>query len=372
MLPIFLEQQNLGIEKEDGDLMENVRAELWYLIGTPEPPSLELVAWLLKKRRLLLVVDGLSELTEAKRNAIQPGKPQFAGRALLLTSRLDESLPGVDLTVIRPMRVERDHLSTFMDAYLVQRQKKELFSDVEYFDYLGRLSRLVRERDITVLLAKLYADQLVAAKEGASRRKLAENVPDLMLEYLNELNGKVGTKRVDDKLIHRAAKIVAWQCMKQTFRSMPASVDRVVNELKSIPDIPSGILRLLEGELRIVQTIGVGRDQITFTLDPLAEYLAGLWLIETFGGDERAWWTLLAEIDASPGAPDAVAGFVLALRDCCTVKGQSFALPVFITVELGSRLRVHERRIETTIAEAGADHSRRALDPESSSPVRGC
>lgn len=350
MLPIFLEQHNLEIEQERGALLENIRAELWYLVNTTEAPSIELVERLLKNRRILLVVDGMSEMTEAKRNAIQPGKPQFASRALVLTSRLEERPSGADLTVVRTMRVKRDRLSTFMDAYLVQRSKKDLFSDVEYFDYLGRLSRLVQERDITVLLAKLYADQLIALKDGLSRRKLAENIPDLMLEYLNELYGKVETRQIDDKLMHRAAKIIAWQCMKQTFRSMPAGIDLVVNELKSVSDNPSDILRLLETDLRIVQTIGAGKDQIDFTLDPLAEYLAALWLVEACGRKEREWRRVLAKIDASPGAPDAIAGFILALRDCCVVKGEGFAVPAFLAAELSCRMNMQEKQIETNVA----------------------
>jgi len=338
MLPIFLEHQHIDVEEKKDALMESIAAELWYIIGTPEAPSLALVEQLLKSRRILLVVDGFSEMTEAKRNTIQPGKPDFPGRAMLLTSRLDERLPSVDLTVLRPMRVQGDHLSTFMEAYLVLRNKKVLFSDVEYFDYLRRLSLLVQGRDITVLLAKLYADQVVAVKEGISRQTLPENVPDLMLDYLNELNVKVGKKRIDDKLMHRAGKIVAWECLKQTFRSMPASVDRVEKELQCISGDSSQLLEFLESELRIVQTVGSGRDMINFTLDPLAEYLASLWLVETFGPDERVWQTVLAEMDASPGAPDTIAGFILALRDCCTVKGKDFRVPTFVANELSVRI----------------------------------
>jgi HEAT repeat protein len=337
MVPIWLEQQNFEIQNEKDSLIDNIRRELWYLTDTPDAPSAELVERLLKNRRILLVVDGLSEMSEAKRSAIQPGKPQFAGRALLLTSRLDEGLAGVDLTTVKPMRVHGEHLSTFMDAYLVQQGKKELFSDPEYFDYLGRLSRLVQERDITVLLAKLYADQMIALKEGVSSGKLPENVPDLMLEYLNELNGKVVKVKMDDRIVHQAAKAIAWQCMKETFRSMPARVNRVTQELRVISDDVGEILRSFENELHIVQTIGAGRDSIRFTLDPLAEYLAALWLIEAFGHDERDWQILLGSVDTKPGAPNAISGFLSALRDCCVIKGKDFGIPAFVSSELGRR-----------------------------------
>ncbi|MEP0835726.1 hypothetical protein NDI48_31650 [Microcoleus sp. AS-A8] len=52
----------------------------------------------------------------------------------------------------------------FNCAYL--RGKRDRFTDTEFFDACSRLSTMVGTRNITVLLAKLYAEQLIAAKEG--------------------------------------------------------------------------------------------------------------------------------------------------------------------------------------------------------------
>jgi hypothetical protein len=38
-----------------------------------------------------------------------------------------------------------------------------------------------------------------------------------------------------------------------------------------------------------VQVIGAGRDRVKFALDPLAEYLAGLYVVEHYGGNEQLW-----------------------------------------------------------------------------------
>ena len=76
-----------------------------------------------------------------------------------------------------------------MDAYLTQQGKRELFDDPEYFEVCRKLSLMVGEKDITVLLAKLYADQLVAAKEDLEAKDLPDNIPDLMLCYLNRPEG---------------------------------------------------------------------------------------------------------------------------------------------------------------------------------------
>jgi HEAT repeat protein len=335
MISVLLDLDNAEASNGHDILVEAVRTELRYLIDPAEAPSEELVEKLMENRRILVVVDGYSEMSEVKRNSLRPGSVRFAARALIITSRLEESPAGVDLTVIKPMRVQGDHLSTFMEAYLVQRGKKDLFDDAEYFDDLGKLSRMVGERDITVLLARLYAEQMIAAKEVRSNERLPENIPDLMLEYLNALNRKALQKRLDDRVVHRVAKIIAWECLTQTFRPMPAITDRVVQRLDGEVPVIEERLKFLEGSLRLVQTVGAGRDRIRFTLDPLAEYLAALKVMEDLAQDEQGWRHFLARAASAPGAPEAIRGFLLAVRDCCLVKGGEVGVPNFVSGELG-------------------------------------
>ena len=59
-------------------------------------------------------------------------------------------------------------MSSFMEAYLTQRGKRDRFTDTEFFDACSRLSVMVGARNITVLLAKLYAEQLIAVKDGTT------------------------------------------------------------------------------------------------------------------------------------------------------------------------------------------------------------
>ena len=162
MLPVLIEEE-LGGERR---FTEAIRQQLKILIDESEPISVELLEQLLKHQRILVIVDHLSEMSEATRQAIPFKAPEFPIKALVVTSRLEEKLDGGNKTTIKPLRVEGNRLSSFMDAYLTQRGKRELFHDPEYFDACRKLSLMVGERNITVLLAKLYADQLVAAKEG--------------------------------------------------------------------------------------------------------------------------------------------------------------------------------------------------------------
>ena len=73
-------------------------------------------------------------------------------------------------------------------------------------------------------------------------------------------------------------------------------------------------------------------------MDPLAEYLAGLHLIENYASDEEKWAGLLSDADAKPGAPEAIKGFLLALRDCVVAREGELNVPGFLAEELAKRI----------------------------------
>jgi HEAT repeat protein len=334
MLPVLIEEDlKLEVGKDKSALTEEIRGRLRELTGVAKAPSLELVRHLLQRKRVLLIVDGLSELNEGTRSRVRPIDPEFDTNALIVTSRLEEDLDGVTKTVIRPHRIDGNRLSSFMEAYFNRCGKRGLFDDAEFFEGCKRLSRLVVDRNTTVLLAKLYAEQMIAAKEKQASERLPESIPDLMLEYINRINRRVSG--MDDRTLHAAAKAIAWECLRQGFRPMPARVDDVV---KALGVNAQSTLDYMEFNLRLLETIGAGRDRIRFALDPLAEYMAAFQVLETYGNDEDAWREFLAHADAIPGAPESIKGFLLAVRDCCqSKKGTDLHVPEFVAEDLGKR-----------------------------------
>jgi hypothetical protein len=97
-------------------------------------------------------------------------------------------------------------------------------------------------------------------------------------------------------------------------------------------------LKYLEQRLYLIQTIGAAQDQIRFALDPLAEYLAALHLIERFSKNERLWQQFREKIIIIPGAPDSIKGFLLALRDCFVSERLETSLDQFIEEILGKQI----------------------------------
>src|ERR1700689_904922 len=128
-----------------------------------------------------------------------------------------------------------------------------------------------------------------------------------MLDYLNELNRKEA--ELDDRAVHAAAKVVAWECINQTYRPAPAQTD-VVSKALGGGDAAVARIKYLEQNLGLIQILGAGKDKINFALDPLSGDLGGLDVVEQCRDREECWREFLARADAMPGAPEAIAGFL--------------------------------------------------------------
>ena len=338
MLPVMIEQDlNLEVAKDKVVLIEVIRGQLKNLTGQDDAPDQELVLQLLKRKRVLLIVDSFSELSEATRNKIRPVDPEFAANNLIVTSRLEETLDGVTKTTLHPQRVQGNRLASFMEAYLRECGKRDLFVDAEFFEACKRLSEMVGSRDVTVLLAKLYAEQLIASKEKPEDScTLPENIPDLMLQYLNQLNRKEAG--MDDSAVRAAAKIIAWECLRHTFRPTPAKMGAVLEALGG--DEAEDKIKYLEKKLQLIQVLGVAGSQVKFALDPLAEYLAGLHVVEQYGGNKEAWREFLARASTAFGGTDKIKGFLLAVRDCCLASDPELNVPSNVADELAKQTDV--------------------------------
>ncbi len=315
MLPILLEQE-LDFQVREGKqvLIEAIRGQLRDLINSAVPISEPLLQQLLRQQRLLVIVDHFSEMSEETQKKIRPQLPEFPINALIVTSRRKEKLGGVNKTTLKPMRVEGNRLSSFMEAYLTQQGKRDLFTDEEFFEACRQLSVMAGRSNITVLLAKLYADQMIAAKTNAFEEHIPTNIPELMLYYLNQLNQSVTDRKLDNRTVQHDAKIIAWECLKQTYHPTSAKRDTILTVLDG--DEPKVHLNYLEKFLHIIQTVGAAENQIRFTLDPLAEYLAGLYLVELYNDNQESWVAFLDQVDSQPNSPESIRGFLLAVREC--------------------------------------------------------
>jgi HEAT repeat protein len=368
MLPVLIERE-LDFEVASGrdPFTETVRGDLEKLIEAQVGD--DLLRALLGRRRVLVIVDHLSEMTEKTRQRVRPDVPDFPAAALVVTSRLEERLGDVPKSSLRPLRVTGDCLFEFMGAYLKTNRVRELFPDREFGQAGARIVELVGERAVTVLLVKLYLDRLIATKErsGDIDKEMPGSIPSLMLQYLNDINRAVpeGVRR-GERAVHRDAETLAWVCLEERFRPASALMDETAMPALAAVD-PSEVgerLDYLERRLRLIETAEPERDRVRFTLDPVAEYLAGLHIVERYGAE--AWWGFLDRADAMPGGLEAVRGFLLAVRDCCLAKEGEVTVPEFVTDELAARAGLDlERLRQARLRERVAHYAERlrARDP---------
>ncbi len=329
MLPVFLEGELNGV-----DMLEAVSGRLRTLVGSDDPISSELVDRLLRRGRVLVILDGYSEMTETARKALAPNDASFPLRAWIVTSRREEELDGVPKTIVKPLLVQGNRLSSFMEAYLRQAGKRDLFDDTEFFEACTRLSRTVAKRSATVLLAKLFAELMIASKEEPVNPDLPKNIPDLMLNYLIEVNSKVPSgERLPDRTVHHAAKVCAWECVRSTYQPRAGNQDDMIRALHEEKGVK--LLRYLDERLRILTAdLGPNRNQVRFQLDPLVEYLAALHMLAEYEGEEEEWKRFFRSLDRVPGAPECVREFLLAVHECCLVEKADSQVPSFVVQEL--------------------------------------
>jgi HEAT repeat protein len=377
LLPVLIETE-LDDKKT---LPEAIRGQLNSLINEPDDIPPDLLEKLLQRQRILVIVDHFSEMGEATRKQITPELATFPAKALVITSRLEESLGGVaHRTILRPQRIAADRLLGFMQAYVRGRLHKQddPFIDDEYAAACDRLRRMVGQRNITVLLARLYAEQMIEQQQGAGG-VLPDNVPDLMLSYLNQLNRTIeAANQRDRRQVQREAQVIAWECLKQTYRPTAARRADVIEALRAIHPAEdpkaqahacSASLDYLEHRLRLVQTLEPG-DKIRIVLDPLAEYLAANCLVDRSRSEAHPaqfWQQFLGSIDQileqSTDSPAAIQGFLLAVRDACLVKQTEARIPTGVPEQLARtagldpealRHEEEKRRIRLLISELSA------------------
>jgi HEAT repeat protein len=345
MLPVLIEEE-LDANAGEGikPLMEAVVAEIQELIDSEQTIVDELlVEQLLRQRRILLIVDHYSEMSQQTQEKINPDLREFPANALIVTSRIDEKFKGIDIN-IETLRFDGGKLAYFIEQYLKQCNKWDLFEadQEEFLQECAQLARIVGEqKTITVLLAKLYAERMINAKQDsfASGRSL-DNIPDLILAHLEKLNcqGERNTKN-EYPTVKQDAKVIAWKCLEQSYKPSPVDREAVVKALGS--NNAASCLEYFEKHLRLLKSIGYAeerkdRDKIRFALDPLAEYLAALYLVQDGCKDDgEKWRKFLAEVEKNSGNLEEVKGFLLAVRDCCLAKGSEVRVPSFVADELG-------------------------------------
>ncbi|MEG3952237.1 HEAT repeat domain-containing protein [Microcoleus sp. SVA1_A4] len=345
MIPILIEELESESLAAKHPFLEAISGQLKSISNHPTTIERELLQHLLQQRRILVITDHFSEMAETTQKEINPNSPDFPVNALVVTSRLDSTMRNVPKTTIHPLRIEGSELSAFMEKYLDKLGKLHLFNGSQFHYVCGDLAKLLEEiriqgRSTTVLFAKLYADVLIAKMEGIKDENLPQNIPDLMLEYLKQLNRDVVENKLTDRTMYEDAQLLAWECLKLTYRPASTKIKDAINAL-SVLNSQNAEQRLnyLEEKLHLIQTNLPSQENVRFVLDPVAEYLAGLHLVETYDDNETKWRDFLIDADFL-NAAEAIKGFMFAVRDCYLAKIPGAKDTDFLPQQIASRYNI--------------------------------
>src|SRR5206468_1447025 len=150
----------------------------------------EVIDRLLADGRVLVIIDGYSEMAPDTRARIDCSILELAAQSVVITTRGRQSqLQRLNPLVVEIPGVDGAELARFYERYFRLKRKPTHLQRSDLLAYASNFSKLVRERSTPVLFAVLYADQLIDCTQGAIGSP--HNMPDLVLSFLNRLNREV-------------------------------------------------------------------------------------------------------------------------------------------------------------------------------------
>jgi energy-coupling factor transporter ATP-binding protein EcfA2 len=332
MIPVFV--QELAIDKM-ANINGAISRYLREMVGGEDLED-DIVRKLLLKKRVLVILDGLSELDAETQSAVKALFQVADVNALVITTRQVQQLGPKRLTVLRPEMITEQNLFYFVSEYLGREEVREVLS--------GGEARLVSEsvmevfgpgkgwRAVTPLVVKLIVDEAVELRRR--RRPLSElsgSAPGAIINYLLRVNPQDDNtpNRVPNDVIINASRVLANCGLRPRWAPRDFFLDEAQKELVEFSQ-SSGradiIRRLIDNSVLEERTYG-GTSFLRFSFDPVAEYLAALYWLNRLRGNEDGWKTWLKELKETPGFPDEMQGFLGALEDCMVSYRTQFLVP---------------------------------------------
>lgn len=185
MLPIL-------VEDDSHDLVAAVANHLRRMVG-PDEVDDDIVPSLLRHKRLLIIVDALSERSQTMQEHVQSIAGLADVNSLVITSRREPDFGPVPVATLWPERIALSTLVGFVLEYLRVTGAEMLFPGRDALHLADRLMGVVERSSpqlaVTPLLVTLFIGQAAALRRaGAGLEEMPVSTPDVILDYIRRTN----------------------------------------------------------------------------------------------------------------------------------------------------------------------------------------
>lgn len=327
----------------DEDISDPVHVEtaivqrLRQVIGHEETET-DIIIALLKQKRLMVIVDALSERLPCTQEAIDTIHSYTPINLLIVTTRHGKLTFGNQPVIrLHPEKLNTKQLVYFMTEYIKRTGNDQYFSPSDPLVLGKKLLDSVQfgggETRVTPLLIKLFIENaVVAVKRGESLDNMPMSIPETILNYLREVNPQDTNAEnyVPNLRMLAVAKAVAWLMLKDDY--VPRNIQRLqikkgLSSLLENCEDTDVVLDRLRANGVIEQTEVGGEPFISFSLDPVAEYLSAIYQVNYLAGDKTKWRKWLTELQSAKTYPDEMSGFLYSLQICVNTYKKHFNIP---------------------------------------------
>lgn len=315
------------VDENTADPLQVITGKLRSALGRDTPEAL--IRALLKEKRLMIVLDGLSERddeTVAHVTTIHRNTPI---NLIVLTSRKTLAFDGVRTVNIVPQALDEGSLLRFVsNALNLDARAKDFFSTMSsQIDLAHRIARVLESsgaestgRQITPLVVQLCVRRAIdILSDGRSLADFPESVPAVYLDYVRTVSRNVTGASVDDVM----AFAMALASVSVGAAFIPRPVRKSVAIAAGAPRLQEAVARaclesLTSSGVAVERTGLSPESQIGFALDPVCEYFAAMAMAIEAGTDEGRWTALWQRVRSSRAQ-----GFEVALTLVCRAFGPS-------------------------------------------------
>lgn len=276
-IPYFLEKNTTNIVRV---ISEDLTAVL------QKPVSRGLTNALLKRQRLILFVDALSEMKQETIDYFQGIHGKTPVNSLLITGRNEFNFTRQDNTLIYPQPLNSSNL-LFLISAVLQKEDTKLLSNIEdQLAFAQKIAALLKsgnkELAVRPILVRLVMDNLIAdfkANQGSTTSlldRIPGSIPQVYFDYLAKVNPQSPTTEnyLSNQDMYKVAVIMGRLSLGGSFVPHDFSAEEAQQAIrKEVPHLdPAGAIDRMKKNGIITEKNVLDEYSLRFNLDPLAEF----------------------------------------------------------------------------------------------------